>query len=102
MFNMFSMFLACLWPFVGGAPSKIACVHCKEGLSVLSTLHVFLHQFGGHTYDMLPLPVLDHVQGLQGPYDVLLSEPSGSASEGKEANKDEFNIAPIHSTIPHN
>lgn len=35
---------------------------------------MFLHQFGRHTDDMLPFPVLDHVEGLQRADDVTLGD----------------------------
>lgn len=47
---------------------------CDGGSFVLSTLQMFLHQFGRHTDDMLPFPVLDHVEGLQRADDVTLGD----------------------------
>lgn len=35
---------------------------------------MLLHQLGSDTDDMLPLPILDHVQGLQGADDVILCD----------------------------
>lgn len=54
---------------------------CDGRFLVLGTLQVLFHQFGRHTDDMLTLPVLDHVEGLQGADDVTLSDAGHLAEE---------------------
>lgn len=75
-----SVFFVCLGSLVGGAPAEITCINSQQWLAVLSTLHVLLHQFGGHTDNVLSLPIFDHVQCLQCPYDVFLSEACSRAA----------------------
>lgn len=54
---------------------------CDGRFLVLGTLQVLFHQFGRHTDDMLTLPVLDHVERLQGADDVTLSDAGHLAEE---------------------
>ena len=58
-------------------------VHSELRPAVLSTLHVLLYQFGSDTNDVLALPVLDHVQGLEGADDVLMSD-AGQVAAGQK------------------
>ena len=76
-------FLGALAPLAGRVPSQIVSVHSELRPAVLSTLHVLLYQFGSDTNDVLALPVLDHVQGLEGADDVLVSD-AGQVAAGKE------------------
>ena len=68
------MFLACLNPPIRRTPPEIVGVNSQSGFPVLCTLHVFFHQLGGDTDHMLPLPVFDHVEGLQRTNDVFLGD----------------------------
>ena len=68
------MLLAGLSSLVGRVPSQVVSVHREQGLAVLGTLHVLLHQLGRDTDDVLALPVLDHIEGLQRADDVLLGD----------------------------
>ena len=77
------MFLGALAPLAGRVPSQIVSVHSELRPAVLSTLHVLLYQFGSDTNDVLALPVLDHVQGLEGADDVLVSD-AGQVAAGQE------------------
>ena len=77
------VFLGALAPLAGRVPSQIVSVHSELRPVVLSTLHVLLYQFGSDTNDVLALPVLDHVQGLEGADDVLVSD-SGQVAAGEE------------------
>ena len=77
------VFLGALAPLAGRVPSQIVSVHSELRPAVLSTLHVLLYQFGSDTNDVLALPVLDHVQGLEGADDVLVSD-AGQVAAGQE------------------
>ena len=77
------VFLGALAPLAGRVPSQIVSVHSELRPAVLSTLHVLLYQFGSDTNDVLALPVLDHVQGLEGADDVLVSD-AGQVAAGEE------------------
>ena len=77
------VFLGALAPLAGRVPSQIVSVHSELRPAVLSTLHVLLYQFGSDTNDALALPVLDHVQGLEGADDVLVSD-AGQVAAGEE------------------
>ena len=77
------VFLGALAPLAGRVPSQIVSVHSELRPAVLSTLHVLLYQFGSDTNDVLALPVLDHVQGLEGADDVLMSD-AGQVAAGEE------------------
>lgn len=61
--------------------SRMDGLACDGRLLVLGTLQVLLHQFGRHTDDVLALPVLDHVERLQGADDVTLSDAGHLAEE---------------------
>ena len=78
------VFLGALAPLAGRVPSQIVSVHSELRPAVLSTLHVLLYQFGSDTNDVLALPVLDHVQGLEGADDVLVSD-AGQVAAGEES-----------------
>ena len=78
------VFLGALAPLAGRVPSQIVSVHSELRPAVLSTLHVLLYQFGSDTNDVLALPVLDHVQGLEGADDVLVSD-AGQVAAGQES-----------------
>ena len=93
------MFLAELSSLVGRAPSHILRVHSENRLAILSTLHVLLHQLRSHTDHMLTLPVLDHVQGLKGTNDILLSE-AGHITEHRNTQKNVLIL--IYSTMKTN
>ena len=77
------VFLGALAPLAGRVPSQIVSVHSELRPAVLSTLHVLLYQFGSDTNDVLALPVLGHVQGLEGADDVLVSD-AGQVAAGEE------------------
>ena len=68
------MFLGRLDSLARSVPPQVVRVHSQERASVLCTLHVLFDQLGGHTYHMLALPVLDHVERLQCTDDVFLSD----------------------------
>lgn len=68
--------------FLGGLPPETAGVHRQSGPLVLGALEVFLHQLGGDADHVLPLPVLDHVEGLQGADDVGLCDARHLAKGG--------------------
>ena len=78
------VFLGALAPLAGRVPPQIVSVHSELRPAVLSTLHVLLYQFGSDTNDVLALPVLDHVQGLEGADDVLVSD-AGQVAAGEES-----------------
>ena len=77
------VFLGALAPLAGRVPSQIVSVHSELRPAVLSTLHVLLYQFGSDTNDVLAFPILDHVQGLEGADDVLVSD-AGQVAAGEE------------------
>ena len=52
-------------------PPQVLPVHCQLRLPVLRTPHVLLYDFASDTDDVLSLPVLDHVESLQGADDVF-------------------------------
>lgn len=54
---------------------------CDWWFLVLGTLQVLFHQFGRHADHMLTLPVLDHVERLQGADDVTLCDAGHLAEE---------------------
>ncbi len=58
---MFFGSLGCLHRW---APAYVLRVNSQKWFSVLSRLHVLLHQFRSDTDNMLALPILDHVEGL--------------------------------------
>ena len=80
------VFLGALAPLAGRVPSQIVSVHSELWSAVLSTPHVLLDQFGSDTNDVLALPVLDHVQGLEGTDDVLVSD-AGQVAAGEERER---------------
>ena len=80
------VFLGALAPLAGRVPSQIVSVHSELRPAVLSTLHVLLYQFGSDTNDVLALPILDHVQGLEGADDVLVSD-AGQVAAGEERGR---------------
>lgn len=69
-------------PCWAGAQTGEDLLACDWWFLVLGALQVLLHQFGGHTDDVLALPVLDHVEGLQGADDVALGD-AGHLAEGE-------------------
>ena len=54
---------------------------CDGWFLILSAFEVFLHQLGCDTDHMLALPVLDHVEGLEGADDVILSDARHLAAQ---------------------
>lgn len=61
--------------------SQMEGLACDGRFLVLGTLQVLFYQFGRHTDDMLTLPVLDHIERLQGADDVTLSDAGHLAEE---------------------
>lgn len=58
---------------------------CDWWFLVLGALQVLFNQFGRHTDDMLTLPVLDHIERLQGADDVTLCDAGHlTAGGGKD------------------
>ena len=45
-------------------PSEVVLVDTQLGPPVLSAFEVFLHLLGLNTYDVVSLPILDHVESL--------------------------------------
>ena len=54
---------------------------CDGWFLILSAFEVFLHQLGCDTDHVLALPVLDHVEGLEGADDVILSDARHLATQ---------------------
>lgn len=54
---------------------------CDGWFFILGTFEVFFYQLGCDTDHMLALPVLDHVEGLQGADDVILGDAGHLAAE---------------------
>lgn len=71
---------------------------CDGRFLVLGTLQVLFNQFGRHTDDMLTLPVLDHVEGLQGADDVTLSDAGHLAEEKRGRGQSHHGSKPADST----
>ena len=57
-----------------GVPPEVVSVHQQGRWPILGTSNVLLHLFGLHTHHILPLPVLDHVEGLKRANNVFLCE----------------------------
>lgn len=60
---------------------------CDGRLLVLGALQVLLHQFGRDADDVLPLPVLHHVERLQGADDVTLSDAGHLAGRQQRVSR---------------
>ena len=75
-----------------GVPPEVVSVHQQGRWPILGTSNVLLHLFGLHTHHILPLPVLDHVEGLKRANNVLLCEgrhfTEGEVGEGREGGKE--------------
>lgn len=61
--------------------SQIGQLACDWWFLVLGTFKVLFDQFGRHTDNMLTLPVLDHIERLQGADDVTLCDAGHLAEE---------------------
>lgn len=59
---------------LGRGPADAAGVDGEGGPLVLRALQVLLDQLGCDAYDVLPLPILDEVQRLEGGDDVVLGD----------------------------
>ena len=70
-----------------GVPPEVVSVHQQGRWPILGTSNVLLHLFGLHTHHVLPLPVLDHVEGLKRADNVFLCE-GRHFTEGQEREED--------------
>lgn len=75
--------------------SQMEGLACDGRFLVLGTLQVLFYQFGRHTDDMLTLPVLDHIERLQGADDVTLSD-AGHLAEEKRGGGGQSNHGSKH------
>lgn len=73
--------------FLQGAVSVPPQLTCDGRLLVLGALQVLLHQFGCDADDMLPLPVLHHVERLQRADDVTLSDAGHLAGRQQRVSR---------------
>lgn len=69
-------------PFCIGVQTQDELLACDWWFLVLGTLQVLFNQFGRHADNMLTLPVLDHIERLQGADDVTLCD-AGHLTEEK-------------------
>lgn len=67
-----------------GAQTQHLLLACDWWFLVLGTLQVLFHQFGCNADNVLTLPVLNHIERLQGAYDVTLCD-AGHLAEEKSA-----------------
>ena len=80
------MLLPRLGSLVGRVPTEVVGVDEEVWPAVLGTAHVLLDELWRDADEVLPLPVLDHVEGLQRANDVVLSdagEGTGGARSGR-------------------
>lgn len=73
-----------------GAQTQDQLLACDWWFFVLGALQVLFNQFGRHADDVLTLPVLDHIERLQGADDVTLGDAGHLAEEKSEE------VAPRH------
>lgn len=64
-----------------GAQTQDYLLACDRWFLVLGTLQVLFHQFGRNADNVLTLPVLDHIERLQGADDVTLCDAGHLAEE---------------------
>ena len=68
------MLLGALGALEGWSPPEVVLIHSELWFAILSTLHVLLNELWSDTDDVLSLPILHHIEGLEGADDILVGD----------------------------